>query len=124
MSIKSAYPTNINGVDVFSPDSWTVTPSVVETEFRTEAGTDAILVERFDKVTISAKYTASAKWLKTFQGWAVTPSLTVKYYDPISEGYSERTMRLRNFKYVLIPGSENLNTSMGLYTVSFDLIEF
>ena len=124
MSIKSSYPTKINGTDVFAPDSWTVTPAVVETEFQTEAGTDEVIVTRYDKVTISAKYTASAKWLKLFQGWATTASLTVKYYDPISEGYSTRTMRMRNFKYVLIQGSDALTTSLGLYTVSFDLIEF
>lgn len=124
MSIKSTYPTMINNVVIFSADSWSVDSKVIETEFTTEAGTDTAIVQRYGKTTISAKYTASAKWLKTFAEFSKLASLTVKYYDPELEGYAEKNMRLRNFKHTLIPGSDSINESMGLYTVSFDLIEF
>lgn len=124
MSIKSTYPTLINGTAIPSADSWSVDSQVIETEFMTEAGTDEVLVSRYGKVTVTAKFTVSAKWLATFQGYSSSASLTVKYYDPALAGYAEKTMRLRNFKYVLIPGSDKLDESMGLYTVNFDLIEF
>lgn len=124
MSIKSSYPTMINGTAIPSADSWSVDSQVIETEFMTEAGTDEVLVSRYGKVTVTAKFTVSAKWLATFQGYSTRASLTVKYYDPALAGYAEKTMRLRNFRYVLIPGSDKLDESMGLYTVNFDLIEF
>lgn len=68
MSIKSTYPTLINGTAIPSADSWSVDSQVIETEFMTEAGTDEVLVSRYGKVTVTAKFTVSAKWLATFQG--------------------------------------------------------
>lgn len=123
-TLRDTYPVQINSTDLFRPEKWDVAKAVVETEFTTEAGTDTSIVARYGKTTISAEYACDDSWLATFQGWSETNSLTVKYYDPTVPGYATKTMRMRNFKYSLVPHSDYITESLGLYTVSFDLIEF
>lgn len=126
-TIRDTYPTKINGTNLFRPESWKVSREVMETSFKTEAGTDQVLVQRTGKTTIAATFACTAAWLATFQGWNDSGSaLTVKFYDPSVPGYAEKSMRMRNFSYDLLPHSDYLtdSQSLGLYTVSFDLIEF
>lgn len=125
-TIRDTYPTKINNVTLFRPEKWELSEEVIEQEFRTEAGTDNLLVERYGKTTISAEFSCTDVWQATFAGWSKTASLTVKYYEPESSGYVEKSMRMRNFKSALVPASDYLtdSQSLGLYTVSFDLIEF
>ncbi len=123
-TIRNDYPTKINNVILFAPKKWNISEEVIETEFTTEAGTDQTIVSRYGKVMISAEYQCSSFWLKKFKTWSQTNTLTVKYYDPSVPGYAEKSMRLRNFNYSLIEGSDTVSTSMGLYKVTFDLKEF
>ena len=125
-TIRNDYPSKINGTSLFRPEKWSVNREKVKKAFQTEAGTDSLLVTRYGKITISAEFACTSSWLATFQGWNDSASLTVKYYDPSVPGYAEKTMYMDNFNYDMVPASDYLtNTqSLGLYTVTFDLIEF
>lgn len=123
-NLRDNYPIKINNTSLFRPESWKIKEDVVESDFVTEAGTDEVIVTRYGKTTIFAEFACTSTWAATFQGWGQTASLTVQYYDPLTEGYTSKTMRMRNFNMNLHPHSEYITKSMGLYTVTFDLIEF
>lgn len=125
-TIRDDYPTKINNTALFRPEKWSINRGKVKKAFQTEAGTDSLLVTRTGKITISAEYSCTAAWLAIFQGWDDSASLTVKYYDPLVPGYAEKTMYMDEFKFDMVPASDYLkdSQSLGLYTVSFNLIEF
>lgn len=123
-TLRADYPIKINGTDLFRPESWEVSTETVESTFQTEAGTDELVVTRYGKTTVSASFACTDTWLSTFKGWSESASLTVKYYDPSIPGYAEKTMRMRGFKSVMNVYSDYITESLGLYTVSFNLIEF
>lgn len=123
-TLKSNYPIKINSTDLYRPEKWVVNQEVIENAFQTEAGTDAVIVVRTGKVTIDAEFLCTATWASTFQGWANSNTLTVKYYNPASSGYAEKTMRIRDFKMELNPYSDVSEKTLGAYVVSFKLIEF
>lgn len=125
MKLKS-YPTKINNVAIPNkPNSWNTVREVIENVGTTEAGTDIVDIKRVGKMTISVSYNCSSNWLVRFQGWAdETTALTVQIYDPDTSAYENKSMRIRNFNYEMVPNSENVSGTLGLYIVSFDLIEF
>ena len=123
-TIKADYPTKINNTTLFRPEKWSVSREVIENAFQTEAGTDNVIVVRTGKVTIDAQFACTSAWASTFEGWADSNSLSVKYYDPSSSGYAEKTMRMRDFKMELNVYSDTSKKTLGAYTVSFKLIEF
>lgn len=107
------------------PVEWSESPAVVENAMTTEAGTDVVDVLRVDKLTVTASFDVSSTWLATFKGWAnSTSALTVDIYDPITNAYKQRSMRIRNFVSNLVPNSDNTSGTIGLYNLTFDLIEF
>lgn len=123
-TLKDNYPIKINSTDLFRPQKWSVSQEIIENTFQTEAGTDNVIVVRYGKVTIDAEFLCTATWASTFQGWANSASVTVKYYNPASSGYAEKTMRIRDFKMDLNVYSDQTAKTLGAYTVSFKLIEF
>lgn len=124
-SLKDTYPVKINSTSLFRPEKFDISSETIETNFQTEAGTDEVIVTRYGKVTISAEYACNSTWVGIFQGWANSGSaLSVMYYDPLTAGYVTKSMRLRNLEISLVPHSDYLTGTMGVYTVSFDLIEF
>lgn len=125
MSNLNTYPVQINNTDLPVAISWNETAEVVENANTTEAGTDIVDILRVDKLTVNASYDVSSTWLATFKGWANdTSKLTVKIYDSITNGYVTRYMRIRNFSYNLVQHSDKNNGTIGLWNVTFDLIEF
>lgn len=125
MSNLNTYPVQINNTDLPVAISWNETAEVVENANTTEAGTDIVDILRVDKLTVNASYDVSSTWLATFKGWANdTSKLTVKIYDSITNGYVTRYMRIRNFTYNLVQHSDKNNGTIGLWNVTFDLIEF
>lgn len=125
MSKLSDYPVKINNTPLPDAVSWSETAEVVENTNTTEAGTDITDIARVDKLTITASYDVSSTWLATFKGWSNSTSpLTVKIYDPVTDAYKERTMRMRNFMSNLVQYSQNVSDTIGLWNVTFDLIEF
>lgn len=125
MSKLNDYPTKINNTPIPAPIEWSETSAVVENVNTTEAGTDVTDVLRVDKLTVTASFDVSSAWLATFKGWAnSTSALSVKIYDPVTDAYVERSMRIRNFVSNLVQYSDNTSGTVGLWNVSFDLIEF
>lgn len=125
MSNLNNYPVVINAVNLPVATLWNETAEVVENVNTTEAGTDVTDILRVDKLTVNASFDVSSTWLGTFKGWAnSTSKLTVKIYDSVTDAYITRYMRIRNFSYNLVQYSDRTNGTIGLWTVTFDLIEF
>lgn len=125
MSRFNDYPIKINNTDLPVPTDWNEFAEVVEVANTTEAGTDIVDLMRVDKLTVNATFDVSSAWLATFKGWANdTSKLTVKIYDSVSSAYVTRYMRIRNFNYSLVRYSDKTSGTVGLWTVTFDLIEF
>lgn len=125
MSRFNDFPIKINNTDLPVPSDWTENAEVVEVANTTEAGTDIVDLMRVDKLTVNATFDVSSTWLAAFKGWANdTSKLTVKIYDSISNAYITRYMRIRNFNYSLVRYSDKTSGTIGLWTVTFDLIEF
>lgn len=118
------YPTLINTVALIRPVNWTEEYGTIENSNQTEAGTDVVDVTRRGKMTITASYKCSSFWAKKFIDWYSLATLTVKIYDPSTDGYVEHTMRMRNLKKKTIKNSEKISYGNGLYEVSFKLVEF
>lgn len=125
MSKLNDFPTKINNTPIPVPIEWSENSEVVENAMTTEAGTDVVDVLRVDKLTVTASFDVSSVWLATFKGWAnSTSALAVKIYDPVTDAYVERSMRIRNFISNLVQNSDNTSGTIGLWNVTFDLIEF
>lgn len=125
MSNLNDYPVQINSTNLPVAVSWSETSEVIENANTTEAGTDIVDIARVDKLTVTASYDCSSEWVKTFKGWAnSTSKLTVKIYDPVTATYVTRYMRIRNFMSNLVKNSDKNSGTIGLWNVSFDLIEF
>lgn len=125
MSNYNTYPIQINSTNLPVPIVWDETAEVVENANTTEAGTDIVDIMRVDKLTVSASFDVSSTWLATFKGWAnSTSKLTVKIYDSVSGTYVTRYMRIRNMISSLVKNSDKNSGTIGLWKVTFDLIEF
>lgn len=125
MSKYNDFPIKINNTPIPVPIEWSENSVIVENALTTEAGTDVIDVLRVDKLTVTASFDVSSSWLSTFKGWSnSTSALSVKIYDPVTDAYAERSMRMRNFIYNLVKDSDNTSGTCGLWNLTFDLIEF
>lgn len=125
MSNLNTYPTKINNITIPVPIAWNEISEVIENAMTTEAGTDVIDVMRVDKLTVNASFNVSSAWLSTFKDWSKsTSALTVQIYDAVSGAYVSRNMRIRNFNYSLVKNSDRTSGTIGLWELTFDLIEF
>lgn len=125
MSNYNSFPITINSTPIPVPIAWNETSEVVENVNTTEAGTDVSDVLRVDKLSVNATFDVSSNWLATFKGWAnATSALTVKIYDPVTNAYATRYMRIRNFISALVQNSDRTSGTVGLWELTFDLIEF
>lgn len=120
----SDYPVKINNVELFPANKWDEDSEVVENVQTSEAGTDITTVARYDKLAVSAEYRCHSPWLGKFKAWSKADTLTVQIYDPVTDKYMSRTMRMRNFKTSLIEFSEKVKDTQGIWNVSFTLEEF
>ena len=118
------YPVKINNVELFPANKWDEDSEVIEDVQTSEAGTDITTVTRYDKLTVSAEYRCRSQWLGKFKAWSKADTLTVQIYDPVTDKYLSRTMRMRNFKSSLIEFSEKVKDTQGVWNVSFTLEEF
>ena len=122
--LKKDFPIYFDDTKLFWPSKWQESYSVIETTKQTEAGTDQVIVTRYDKLSVSYEFKCSAAWASTFTNFRDKDSIAVRLYDLKTRDYKTRTMRIRNFKTAPEKNSEKLASSNGLYTVSFDLYEF
>lgn len=121
--LRDDFPIYFNTTPIIWALSWTEQSEVVETEAQSEAGTDILLPVRYDKLEVTAQYKCTSTWVKTFKEFSLMDSFTLKIYDPITEAYKERTVRMRNFSISLIRHSEDLSVTEGVWKVSFTLKE-
>ena len=94
----SDYPIYFDETKLFTPESWEESYAVVESTNQTEAGTDQVIVTRYDKLSVSASFQCSSRWAATFATFRDKDSIQVKLYDLKTQDYKTRTMRIRNFK--------------------------
>ncbi len=120
----SSYPILFDEEAIFEPASWDEDSEVIETINQTEAGTDQIVVTRYDKLTISCSFQCSSAWTKKFKEYSQQDSIEVSIYDHIEQEYEVRTMRIRDFKIQLVDNSWKVQGTSGLWNVSFNLTEF
>lgn len=122
----TSYPIKINNTPIPFPDSWQENPIKTSREFETEDGHRIKTVKRVTRLSISASFTVSSRWLKKFKQWRKEPTLSVYVYDPDNNGYQAYIMDIADdsFSYSLIKGSERASNTNGLYKLSFDLEEF
>ena len=118
------YPITFDGERIFTPTSWEEESAVVESVNETEAGTDQIIVTRYDKLSVSATFQCSSTWAGKFKAYSKRDYVAVRLYDIETHDYVERSMRLRGFKAVPTEHSERTSGTDGLWTVSFTLEEF
>ena len=118
------YPIYFDDTKLFTPENWAESYNVIETTNQTEAGTDEVIVVRYDKLSVSAEFACSSKWAATFAAFRDKDIIAVKIYDLKTSGYKTRQMRMRNFSTGPEKGSEKTRGTDGLYTVSFDLEEY
>ena len=122
--LKKDYPIWFDDTQLFWPEKWQESYEVVESRNTTEAGTDQVIVTRYDKLSVSCEFDCDDFWAAVFAAFRDKDSISVKIYDLKEKGYKTRTMRTRNFKTGPEKNSEKLISSNGLYSVAFDLIEF
>ena len=120
----SEYPIYFDDVKLFTPESWEESYAVIENTNQTEAGTDQVIVTRYDKLSVSASFKCSSRWAAKFAEFRDKDSIQVKLYDLKTQDYKTRTMRMRNFKTGPEKNSEKTRGTNRLYTVNFDLQEF
>ena len=124
MSALKDYPIYFDTTELFRPEKWEESYEKIQNVFQSEAGTDLVVRVRSGKLKVSAEFRCTDDDFNTFQGFDAAASFTLKSYDVVTEAYKSRTVRMENLKGVVEPHSDYITASMGLYTVTFDLIEF
>lgn len=120
----SDYPTFFDNTEILKPTSWSESLVNVKDTKTTEAGKDSIAYLRWAKLTVDATYYVTDRWARIFQSFSWKNQFTLKKYDVYERGYDEITVRMEDFKSRLLPESEQIEVSNGLYEVSFKLVEF
>lgn len=118
------YPIKFDSIALFRPEKWEVSYGKVVNVKQSEAGTDMVTTTRTGKLNISAEFRCTDVWLKKFREFDAMGSFKMSVYDVVAEGYMEHTVRIENLKSSLEVHSDYVAVSNGLYTVSFDIIEY
>lgn len=91
---------------------------------QTENGVDDIEVIRKGKSTISASYQCSDFWAAKLAAFDELPSFMVYFYDVKTKDYTTLTVYMDGLSVEQVPDSDKTPGTNGLYTVSFNLVEF
>ena len=95
---------------------------VIENVYQTEAGTDQVSITRDEKLTLSLELQLSSEWEQKMRTIAKRHSITAVLDEA---GKTEtRTVRMRNYKASFVENSRFTPGTAGLWTVTFDLIEY
>ena len=117
-------PIKFDGEEIIEPISWSEDSDVIETVNETEAGTDQVAVTRYDKLSVACAFQCSHRWAKKFKEYSRRDEISVNFYNILTESYTARQMRIRDFKISLVDNSWRTPNTNGLWNVSFSLIEF
>ena len=122
----TSYPIKINNTVIPFPENWEENPKKISNEFATEAGGRKKIEIRNKRLSVSASFTVSSRWLKQFELWRDASTLTVSIYDAETTAYKNYTMEILDdsFSYNLIKNSKRMRNTDGLWRLSFDLEEF
>ena len=123
-SLAVTYPLYFDLTQIPYPSSFNLAYETVENTYTSEAGTDLAQVTRYRKKQWDMSFKVMDSVVRTLESFADKDSFTFKYYDIRTQAYAETTVRLRDFQQSLHAKTEKLEQSMGLYDVSFKLIEF
>lgn len=118
------YPVKFDGTAIPFTETWEEISEVVENVGTAEDGSDIVQIKRTDKLTVSVSLIVDSTWMDFFYDYAKNASLiNVSIFDSEVGAYVIRRMRLRSFKKNKITYSELVRQTMGLWNVSFNLIE-
>ena len=117
------YPIYFNDAVIPFPISYNASYDVVENVNTSEAGTDLVDMVRNDKLSLSMSFKMTSENVRMIRVFSRMRTFTLKIYDTLEDDYIERTVRMRNYKENLIPKSERISISNGLWEISFDLLE-
>lgn len=123
--LYNEYPLTFDETEIKpTRQSWTIDYYNIYNENMTEDGHDDIEVIRRGKVEISASFQCSDFWASIITQFNDLTMISVKYYDIATKTYITRTMRMEGLRVQEAKYSEKIQTSNGLYTISFNLVEF
>ena len=117
------YPKYFNETALFRPEKWTETPQKIINKNQSESGKDLLNVVRKDKMNIACTFACTSAWAKIFDDFNNLDSFTLKTYSPKANAYVERTVYMEGFSSDEEVYSGYVEGTIGLYTVTFNLIE-
>ena len=121
----SEFPTYMNGTALSYFPEVEYTPETVENVNQSEAGDDIVQVVRRNKLNSSfSLQLADYAEVQFYYQLSLLDSFTFKFYSPLANDYVEKTVRLRKFKYKNKKHSDVLDSVIGVWDVSFTLLEF
>lgn len=103
---------------------WSESLDNVVNERISEAGTDDIEVIRTGKATITVAAQCTDRWAGIFENFTAVGVIKVKTYNATMRSYVTRDMRMVNYTSERAEFSERLESTNGLYYVTFDLVEY
>lgn len=120
----TSYPILLDNITLPFPSGWAEKYEVVETVNQTEAGTDSIEVQRYDKLSVSVATTCVSSLATSLAGLKDKDVIVLKMYDLKTNAYKERNVRMRDFSAKLTKDSHKLAVTNGVWSISFKLEEF
>lgn len=118
------YPILFNNNAIPAPVGWSESYKTVEEVNETEAGTDQVVLIRSDKLSVSCDFNCSSEGVANLASYRDSEPISVRIYDLKTQAYKTRSMRMRNFSVKLVQDSNNTRGTVGLWQVSFDLLEY
>jgi hypothetical protein len=123
--LRTDYPIYINSTEIKARCiSWARDYENIEITNQTEDGHDDVDVVRRGKCSIYAGFRCSDFWASILAEFNDEPILEVRFYDVKTKDYITLEMRMDDLSVELVDNSDMLQSSNGLYTVTFNLIEF
>ena len=121
----SEFPTYMNGTALSYFPEVENSSNVVENVNQSEGGRDIVQVVRADKLSSSFSLVlADFSEVQFYYQLSLLDSFVFKQYSPLLNNYVEKTVRLRDFKYKNKKHSDVLDSVIGVWEVSFTLLEF
>ena len=118
------YQIYINNTQLPAPQQWDESYTEVETINQTEDGHDQISQVRNNKLNVSASFNCSSYWYRLFHHYAMSRSVTLRRFDPMEGGMTDRTMYIRGFNASYQLYSDKLGGTYGAWVVTFTMTEF
>ncbi len=123
--LSTDFPILINNTEIKAKAmTWDRSYSNVVNVNMTEDGVDDYEIIRAGKSTINAGFQCSDHWASIFATFIQEPILTVKFYDVATKDYIELEMHMESLSTDLVENSDTIQSTNGLYLVSFTLVEF